>query len=53
MFEHITALECDGPSQVLAFNCELNTLYIILLALLNDLTMIPIAEDRQLAAKVT
>jgi magnesium-transporting ATPase (P-type) len=35
---------------VLAFNCEINTLYIILLALVNDLTMIPIAEDRQTAS---
>ena len=35
---------------ILVFNCEVNTLYVILLALLNDLTMIPIAEDRQSAS---
>ena len=35
---------------ILAFNCEVDTLYVILLALLNDLTMIPIAEDRQTAS---
>ena len=35
---------------ILVFNCEMNTLYVILLALLNDLTMIPIAEDRQTAS---
>jgi len=35
---------------VLAFNCEMNTLYIVLLALLNDVTMIPIAHDRQVAS---
>jgi H+-transporting ATPase len=36
---------------ILVFNCEMNTLYVILLALMNDLTMIPIAEDRQTASK--
>ena len=36
---------------VLAFDCEINTFYIVLLALLNDLTMVPIAEDRQLASR--
>merc|ERR1719356_969482 len=35
---------------VYVFNCRLNPLYVILLALFNDITMIPIAEDRQFAA---
>jgi len=32
-------------------NCPLKSLYVILLALFNDLTMLPIAYDRQLASK--
>lgn len=32
------------------FNCALDPLYVILLALLNDVTLIPIAEDRQTAS---
>jgi H+-transporting ATPase len=32
-------------------NCVLNSLYVILLALLNDITMLPIAYDRQQASK--
>jgi len=35
---------------VYAFNCSLSPLYVILLALLNDVTMIPVAEDRQVAS---
>lgn len=33
-------------------NCPINSLYIILLALFNDLTMLPIAYDRQQASAV-
>merc|ERR1719221_1213038 len=33
-----------------AFECSLNPLYVILLALFNDITMIPVAEDRQVAS---
>lgn len=33
-------------------NCPINSLYVILLALFNDLTMLPIAYDRQQASKV-
>jgi len=36
---------------VLASNCSIEPLYIILLALLNDLTMLPIAYDYQMASK--
>eukprot|EP00747_Dinoflagellata_sp_TGD_P090926 gnl/TRDRNA2_/TRDRNA2_164882_c1_seq1.p1 gnl/TRDRNA2_/TRDRNA2_164882_c1~~gnl/TRDRNA2_/TRDRNA2_164882_c1_seq1.p1 ORF type:complete len:979 (+),score=187.27 gnl/TRDRNA2_/TRDRNA2_164882_c1_seq1:173-2938(+) len=32
------------------FECPLNPLYVILLALFNDITMIPVAEDRQTAS---
>ena len=32
-------------------NCPINSLYVILLALFNDITMLPIAYDRQLASK--
>jgi len=32
------------------FDCTLDPLYVILLALLNDVTMLPIAEDRQTAS---
>merc|ERR1740138_1652319 len=35
---------------VYAFNCSLSPLYVILLALFNDITMIPVAEDRQVAS---
>merc|ERR1719316_476739 len=35
---------------VYVFNCRLNPLYVILLALFNDITMIPVAEDRQTAS---
>jgi len=35
---------------VYAFDCALDPLYVILLALFNDITMIPIAEDRQTAS---
>merc|ERR1719356_550812 len=35
---------------VYAFNCRLNPTYVILLALFNDITMIPVAEDRQTAS---
>jgi H+-transporting ATPase len=33
-------------------NCPINSLYIIILALFNDLTMLPIAYDRQQASAV-
>ncbi len=36
---------------ILVSNCSIDPLYIILLALLNDLTMLPIAYDFQLASK--
>ena len=32
-------------------NCAIDSLYVILLALFNDITMLPIAYDRQLASK--
>ena len=32
-------------------NCPIDSLYVILLALFNDITMLPIAYDRQLASK--
>jgi magnesium-transporting ATPase (P-type) len=35
---------------VYVFNCKVNPLYVILLALFNDITMIPVAEDRQTAS---
>ncbi|CAK9101015.1 Probable plasma membrane ATPase (PAT2) (Proton pump) [Durusdinium trenchii] len=35
---------------VYVFDCTLDPLYVILLALFNDVTMIPVAEDRQTAA---
>jgi len=35
---------------VYAFDCALDPLYVILLALLNDVTLLPIAEDRQTAS---
>jgi len=35
---------------IYAFDCSLDPLYVILLALFNDVTMIPVAEDNQLAA---
>mmetsp|Transcript_106802 Transcript_106802/g.278890 ORF Transcript_106802/g.278890 Transcript_106802/m.278890 type:complete len:1007 (-) Transcript_106802:87-3107(-) len=35
---------------VYAFDCSLSPLYVILLALFNDITMIPVAEDRQVAS---
>jgi H+-transporting ATPase len=35
---------------VYVFDCCLNPLYVILLALFNDITMIPVAEDRQTAS---
>jgi len=35
---------------VYAFDCCLDPLYVILLALLNDVTLLPIAEDRQTAS---
>lgn len=35
---------------VYAFDCPLDPLYVILLALFNDVTMIPIAEDNQTAS---
>merc|ERR1719321_185961 len=35
---------------VYIFNCKVNPLYVILLALFNDITMIPVAEDRQTAS---
>ena len=35
---------------VYVFDCTLDPLYVILLALFNDVTMIPVAEDNQTAA---
>jgi len=35
---------------IYGFNCRVNPLYVILLALFNDITMIPVAEDRQTAS---
>jgi H+-transporting ATPase len=35
---------------IYAFDCQLNPLYVVLLALFNDITMIPVAEDRQTAS---
>jgi H+-transporting ATPase len=35
---------------VYVFDCRLNPLYVVLLALFNDITMIPVAEDRQTAS---
>lgn len=35
---------------IYVFDCQLNPLYVVLLALFNDITMIPVAEDRQTAS---
>lgn len=44
----LRAVDSDRGILVYVFDCTLDPLYVILLALFNDVTMIPVAEDTDL-----